>query len=104
MQTIQTLTLLKKVALFVPTMGCGSAHTRRTCPISRRQTSSASVMLKIACKESYLHHVRSFLQELIRYWTRHRPILCHASSSTGLRDWNTFLRITVSTINKISIH
>jgi hypothetical protein len=89
---------------FVSKMGCGSPHTSHTRPISRRQTSSSSVMLKIAGKESYLHHVRNYLQELVRYWTRLCPRLCHASSSTGLRDWNGFLRITVNTIDKINIH
>jgi hypothetical protein len=68
MQTMQPLTLLENVAFFVPKMGCGSPHTRQTRPISRRQTSSSSVMLKISCKESYLHHVRNDLQELVRYW------------------------------------
>jgi hypothetical protein len=99
MQALQALTLHLNVALFVPKMGCGWPHTRPTRPISRRQTSSASVILKIACKESYLHHVRNYLQELVRYWTIYHPKLCHASSSTGLRDWNEFLRITVSTID-----
>jgi hypothetical protein len=61
-------------------------------------------MLRIACKESYLHHVRNYLQELVRYWTRYRPRLCHAHLSTGLTDWNGFLRITVSIIDQINIH
>jgi hypothetical protein len=62
MQTMQALTLLKNVALVVPKMGCGSPPTRHTRAISRRQTSSFSVMLRIACKESYVHHVRNHLQ------------------------------------------
>jgi hypothetical protein len=61
-------------------------------------------MLRIACKESDLHHVRNDLQELARYCLRYRPRPCHSSSSTGLRNRNGFLRITVSTIDKINIH
>jgi hypothetical protein len=66
MQTMQALTLLKNIALFVPKMDCGSPHTRHTRPISRPQTSSSSIMLGIACKESELHHVRNYLQEFAR--------------------------------------
>jgi hypothetical protein len=88
----------------VPKMGCDSPHTHHIRPISRRQSSSSSVILRIACKESYLHHMRNYVQGLVRYWTRYRSRICHPSSSTGLRDWNGFLRITVSTIDKINIH
>jgi hypothetical protein len=102
--TIEALTLLKSVVPFVPKMGCGSPHTRHTRPISRCQTSSSSVMLRIACKESYWHHVRNCLQKLVKYWTRDRPRLCRASSRAGLRAQNGFLRITVSNIDKIHIH
>jgi hypothetical protein len=48
--------------------------------------------------------MRNYLQELVRYWTRYGSRLCHASSNPELRDWNGFLRITVSTIDKINIH
>jgi hypothetical protein len=83
---------------------CGSPHARDTRPISRFRISSSSAMRRIACKESYLHRVRNYLQELVRYWTRYCPRLCHASSSTGLRDRNEFLRITLSTVDTINIH
>jgi hypothetical protein len=99
MLTTQDPTPPENTERFAKKIGSASPYTNRPHLISHHPISFSSDISNSVCRKSLFHHVKNYLQQLMKSSGSSRDRPWKTCFGTGSRDLNGFLRTLVTTID-----